>query len=312
MPDPNTNSPSLPAVADLARRVRAGGVVVVSGAGLSTESGIPDYRGRNGAAARRHEPMTHQSFVADPGARRRYWARSHLGWPLISRATPNAGHLAVARLEQLGLLRGVITQNVDGLHSAAGSRAVIELHGRLARVVCLDCRAPSSRTELARRLAEANPGWGGRALVLNPDGDVDLSDDLLDGFVVVGCRSCGGTLMPDVVYFGGTVPADRVAAAYEFVRAASLLLVLGSSLTVLSGRRFVVAAARAGIPVAIVNEGPTRADPLAAVRLDAPLGRTLQQLVALVEGAHEGHDTVVRVPAAASREHQSVGPTIEG
>lgn len=263
-----------------------GGAVVLSGAGLSTESGIPDYRGRTGTARQRQSPMTHQAFVGDPLARRRYWARSHVGWPLMARAVPNEGHVAVARLEQQGLVHGVVTQNVDGLHTAAGSRRVIDLHGRLSRVVCLDCRAISTRAALAERLAVANRGWAGdRGSAVNPDGDVDLPADMLDGFVVVGCRGCGGTLMPDVVYFGGTVPRERVAAAYGLVSRARLLLVLGTSLTVFSGRRFVVAAARAGTPVAIVNEGPTRGDTVAAVRLDAPLGRTLGELVSLVEGA---------------------------
>lgn len=274
-----------PALVDLAAHVARGGVVVLSGAGLSTESGIPDYRGRTGTALSRPAPMTHQAFVGDPVARRRYWARSHLGWQVMSRAVPNAGHRAVARLEELGLVAGVITQNVDGLHSAAGSRRVVDLHGRLDRVVCLDCRATSSRAELAARLNGANTEWRARAGAVNPDGDVDLEDAALAGFVVVDCLACGGVLMPDVVYFGGSVPAERVLAASDLVDAATLLLVLGSSLTVFSGRRFVIRATACGTPVAIINEGPTRADDRARVRLDAPLGPTLSQLVALVEGA---------------------------
>jgi NAD-dependent SIR2 family protein deacetylase len=271
----------LDALADLVAR---GGVVVVSGAGLSTESGIPDYRGPSGAARRPHAPMTHQAFVHDPIARRRYWARSHMGWGLMAHAVPNAGHLAVTRLEELGCVRSTITQNVDGLHSAAGTRHVIDLHGRLDRVVCLDCKATSGRSSLAHRLARANPTWRAEASAVNPDGDVEVAEEVLEDFVVVDCAQCGGTLMPDVVYFGGTVPPERVAAAFDEVEQARALLVLGSSLTVYSGRRFVVAAAKAGTPVAIVNEGPTRGDEYAEVKLEAPLGATLQDLVARLVG----------------------------
>jgi NAD-dependent SIR2 family protein deacetylase len=165
-------------------------------------------------------------------------------------------------------------------HSAAGTRRVIDLHGRLDRVVCLDCRATSGRASLAERLVRANPSWHAAAAAVNPDGDVEISEDVLDCFVVVDCAQCGGTLMPDVVYFGGTVPPERVASAFEEVGRARSLLVLGSSLTVHSGRRFVVAAAKAGTPVAIVNSGPTRGDEYAALKLDASLGETLQDLVA--------------------------------
>ena len=275
-------------VSALADLVRPGRVVVLSGAGLSTESGIPDYRGRSGAAVRRQAPMTHQAFVSDPLARRRYWARSHVGWSVMSRARPNAGHVAVTQLEDLGLVNGTITQNVDGLHTAAGTRRVIDLHGRLDRVVCLDCRATTTRARLADRLAAANASWQARATQVNPDGDVEVADQLLDDFVVVGCERCSGTLMPDVVYFGGTVPADRVAEALDLVEGAGLLLVLGSSLTVFSGRRFVVRAARAGIPVAIINEGPTRGDAHAVLKVDAPLGRALNELVDLVQRSATG------------------------
>jgi NAD-dependent SIR2 family protein deacetylase len=252
-----------------------GGVVVLTGAGLSTESGIPDYRGPSGAALRRHAPMTYQAFVSDPGARRRYWARSHLGWQRMAQAQPNAGHRAVAELERAGAVTGVITQNVDGLHSAAGSHEVIDLHGRLDRVACLSCGALSDRGRLDDRLREANPDWRGLALATNPDGDVDVADDHLDAFMPVGCEACGGVLKPDVVYFGENVPRQRVEQAYSWVDAATTLLVLGSSLHVFSGRRFVMRAADAGIPVVIVNQGPTRGDDVAAVKIDAPLGATL-------------------------------------
>ncbi|MGC4889839.1 NAD-dependent protein deacetylase [Micromonospora sp. DT227] len=264
----------------LARLLAGGGVVVLSGAGLSTESGIPDYRGPSGAA-RRHTPMTYQAFTRDPQARRRYWARSHLGWRTIARAAPNDGHRAVARLQQAGLLDGIITQNVDGLHTAAGATGVIELHGRLDEVTCLDCGNLTGRDELHRRLTEANPGFDARVAHVNPDGDVELPDEAVAGFRVVDCGVCGGGMLkPDVVFFGETVPAPRVADCFALVEGARAVLVLGSSLTVMSGRRFVLRAAKRGIPVAIVNQGVTRGDGYAAVRLDAPLGATLTALAA--------------------------------
>ncbi|WFE36667.1 NAD-dependent protein deacetylase [Micromonospora sp. WMMD975] len=260
--------------------VAAGGVVVLSGAGLSTESGIPDYRGPSGAA-RRHTPMTYQAFTRDPDARRRYWARSHLGWRTIARAAPNEGHRAVVRLQRAGLLGGIITQNVDGLHTAAGATGVIELHGRLDEVTCLDCGNATGRDELHRRLTEANPGFDARVAHVNPDGDVELPDEAVSGFRTVDCGVCGsGMLKPDVVFFGETVPAPRVADCFALVEGSLSLLVLGSSLTVMSGRRFVVRAAKHGIPVGIVNQGATRGDGYATVRLDAPLGATLTGLAA--------------------------------
>ncbi|MEW2379071.1 NAD-dependent protein deacetylase [Micromonospora sp. NPDC047812] len=262
----------------LAGLVAGGGVVVLSGAGLSTESGIPDYRGPSGAA-RRHTPMTYQAFTRDAQARRRYWARSHLGWRTIARAAPNEGHRAVARLQRGGLIEGIITQNVDGLHTAAGSPRVVELHGRLDEVVCLDCGNQTSREELDRRLREANPDFDARVAAVNPDGDVDLADDEVARFRTVDCTFCrGGMLKPDVVFFGETVPAARVARCFALVARARLLLVLGSSLTVMSGRRFVVRAAKLGVPVVIVNQGPTRGDGYAALTVDAPLGRVLPAL----------------------------------
>jgi NAD-dependent SIR2 family protein deacetylase len=267
---------------DLARLtalVAGGEVVVLSGAGISTESGIPDYRGPSGASLRRHAPMTFQAFRDDPVARRRYWARSHVGWALMRTAVPNAGHRAVAALEAHGLVTGTITQNVDGLHQAAGSREVVDLHGRLDRVVCLACGATSSRAELRERLDAVNREWRATLTAVNPDGDVDLPDDELDGFEVVDCLACGGLLKPDVVYFGENVPAARVAESYARVGRARLLLVLGSSLTVFSGRRFVVRAAGTGTPVAIVNDGATRGDEHATLKLSAPLGETLTALV---------------------------------
>lgn len=277
----------------LADLVAAGRVVVLSGAGLSTESGIPDYRGPQGAL-RRHAPMTYQEFIADADGRRRYWARSFVGWPRIAAAVPNAGHRAVAELNRVGLVTGIVTQNVDGLHQAAGARDVVDLHGRLDRVVCLACRALSDRAELEARLRQANSGFAGALAEaagtaaggeVNPDGDVAVPEHLVERFVTVPCPGCGAdALKPDVVFFGESVPVDRVRRCVELVARADLVLVLGSSLTVMSGYRFVLQAFEEGTPVAIVNQGPTRADGRTAVRLDAPLGATLTELLGRIQG----------------------------
>jgi NAD-dependent SIR2 family protein deacetylase len=267
----------------VAELVAGGGVVVLSGAGISTESGIPDYRGESGSL-RRHTPMTYGDFVDSESGRQRYWARSHLGWRTIGQAVPNDGHRAVAALQARGHLDGVITQNVDGLHQAGGARSVVDLHGRLDRVVCLDCGRMSPRELLARRLTAANEGWQARVTAVNPDGDVDLADHELDGFRTVDCTACAGTLKPDVVFFGETVPADRFRRSYELVERAAALLVLGSSLTVMSGHRFVLRAAKLGIPVAIVNQGATRGDPYATVTVDGALGQVLPELVGRLAG----------------------------
>jgi NAD-dependent SIR2 family protein deacetylase len=259
--------------------VQDGGVVVLSGAGLSTESGIPDYRGPTGAL-RKHAPMTYQAFVGSPDARRRYWARSYLGWQQIARARPNRGHHAVAELQRRGLLDGVITQNVDGLHQAAGARDVIELHGGLDLVVCLTCGIRDTRTRMDERLRVANAEFVAHVTSINPDGDAELSDDQLDGFVPVGCGYCSSDLLkPDVVFFGENVPRARVDACYALVEAAHALLVLGSSLSVMSGLRFVRRARALGLPIAIVNQGETRGDELADLKIDAPLGDVLTDLV---------------------------------
>ena len=265
--------------AALAGLVAGGDVLVLSGAGISTESGIPDYRGPTGVL-RRSLPMTYQTFTGDPVARRRYWGRSHLGWRLFRGAAPNAGHRAVAALQAAGRLTGVVTQNVDGLHQAAGADLVVELHGNLDRVVCLRCRALSPRAELARRLDLANPGWEARATAVNPDGDVTVDDAALERFEVVGCTACGGVLKPDVVFFGENVPPPTVRRCYDLVAASRAVLVLGSSLKVFSGLRFVRRAAALGRPVAIVNQGVTRGDELATVKVDAPLGASLARLTA--------------------------------
>lgn len=263
--------------------VASGGALVLSGAGLSTESGIPDYRGPTGLA-RRATPMTYQAFTGSAAARRRYWARSFLGWRHIARAVPNDGHRAVAELSRRGLLAGIITQNVDGLHQAAGAADVTELHGSLHRVICLACGQRTARAELDRRLTAANPGWDpfgtGLAAAVNPDGDAVLDDEAAASFAVADCAACGGVLKPDVVFFGENVPPARTRACYDLVEAASALVVLGSSLTVMSGFRYVRHASRLERPVVIVNQGTTRGDDYAAATLDAPLGPILTALVA--------------------------------
>ncbi|KRC53847.1 MULTISPECIES: Sir2 family NAD-dependent protein deacetylase [unclassified Nocardioides] len=259
-------------------RCATGPLVVLTGAGLSTDSGIPDYRGP-GAPARM--PMTYQEFVSGPAAQQRYWARSHLGWSRMRRADPNAGHRAVAVLGA----DLVITQNVDGLHEAAGTPHTVALHGRISDVVCLGCRRTTARAALQQRLEEANPGWAAAHadVAVRPDGDVDLEDTA--GFVVPACEDCGGALKPDVVFFGENVPKPRVERCYAAVDALAgtggSLLVAGSSLTVMSGLRFVRRAAHRGTPVVIVNRGTTRGDELATHKVDAGTSEWLTALAGL-------------------------------
>ncbi|HEX3758498.1 MAG TPA: NAD-dependent protein deacetylase [Kofleriaceae bacterium] len=256
-------------------------VVALTGAGCSTESGIPDYRGPD-TPPRKRPPIQHREFIEHADMRRRYWARSVLGWERFSTARPNPAHAALAEMEQRGVIAGVITQNVDSLHGAAGSQAVVELHGALARVRCLDCAAVTRRDALQARLLAANPGWleRTREAEIAPDGDADLPDELVDGFTVVACEACGGsgTMMPDVVFFGGNVPRPTLDAAWTVFDRAEALLVVGSSLTVFSGFRFVRRAAERGVPIGILNRGPTRGDDHAAVRLDARAGEVLPAL----------------------------------
>jgi NAD-dependent SIR2 family protein deacetylase len=263
----------------LVQLVRGRCIVALTGAGCSTESGIPDYRGPD-TPPRARPPIQHREFVGLAEMRRRYWARSTLGWARFSSARPNAAHTALAALEQRGAIAGVLTQNVDGLHGAAGSRTVVELHGALARVRCLACAAMTTRDALQARLLAANPGWFDRArgVTIAPDGDADLPDPLVAEFSLVACEACGGTLMPDVVFFGGSVPRATLDAAWHLFDRAEALLVVGSSLTVFSGYRFVRRAAERGIPVGILNQGPTRGDELARVRVDARAGIALPEL----------------------------------
>jgi NAD-dependent SIR2 family protein deacetylase len=250
-------------------------LVVLTGAGLSTDSGIPDYRGP-GSPSRM--PMTYQEFVSGADAQQRYWARSHLGWSRMRGASPNDGHRALAALDPSLL----ITQNVDGLHERAGSRRVVALHGRISDVVCLSCRSRSSRRSLQDRMAASNPDWVARhsAVATGPDGDVDLEATV--GYVVPVCE-CGGVLKPDVVFFGENVPAARVERCYSAVDAlgsSGVLVCVGTSLTVMSGFRFVRRAFKAGTPVVIVNRGPTRGDDLATYKVEAGCTEFLSDLVA--------------------------------
>ncbi len=260
----------------VAKLLRDRSWVALTGAGISTDSGIPDYRGPTSIRA---TPMQYSEFVGSLDAQQRYWARSYLGWRRIGHAKPNAGHRALADLETAGLA-GVITQNVDGLHAAAGSRRLITLHGDIATVICLDCGDRSARTELQDRLADANPQLDEPPVLehaeLRPDGDAVARD--WQQFRLVGCLQCGGRLKPDVVFFGESVPKARVEAAYALVERADVLVVLGSSLTVMSGLRFVRHQARQQQPVVIVNRGPTRGDDLATVKIDSGCSETLSEI----------------------------------
>ena len=288
-PRPAASTPTTDDVAALARLLAAHpGTLVLTGAGMSTDSGIPDYRGPDGT--RRVTPMQHGEFVATSEARRRYWARSFIGWQRFRRAEPNASHEAVATLQGRGVLGPVITQNVDGLHQQAGSRDVTELHGTLAEVVCLTCDDRSDRADLQRRMTEANPAFadilrsgGADGSQIRPDGDVVLPPAAVAAFRLPHCLVCGAdTLKPDVVFFGGSVPRDRVDRVFALVDDAPALLVLGSSLAVMSGLRFVRHASRRGVPVAAVTRGPTRGDEYMTLRVDNGLAPTLRTVLDLV------------------------------
>ena len=272
-----TVAPETDLVAAAADLLRGRTWVALTGAGISTDSGIPDYRGPTSVRA---TPMLFSEFSGSAEARRRYWARSYQGWRRIGQARPNAGHHALAALEQTDGLTGIVTQNVDRLHQAAGSRAVIDLHGDIATVVCLECGAKSPRLEMQHRLAALNPDVPPPARLehaeLRPDGDAVV--ERWSDFVLAGCEHCGGPLKPDVVFFGESVPRERVERAYAYVDAADVLVVLGSSLTVMSGLRFVRHSAKAGRPVVIITRGPTRGDALATVKIEAGCSETLVAL----------------------------------
>ena len=292
LPDLDTPVTRLGDVGDLADLVRGGNVLVMTGAGVSTGSGIPDYRGPRGAFRSGHVPMQYAEFAASAAARRRYWARGLVGYHRMLDARPGPAHAGVAALEAAGLVRATVTQNVDSLHTAAGSRDVVELHGALKRVVCLDCATLMPRDRFDARLEAANPGFAAHlaqasATRINPDGDAELPEHVLAGFVAVDCPVCEtGRLKPDVVFFGESVPRERVRRVSDALAASRALVVLGSSLSVMSGYRFVRAAVRAGTPVAIVTRGPSRADadlvPGRDVRLDAGVEPVLADVLAAV------------------------------
>ncbi len=266
------------AVDRLTDLMRGGSVVALTGAGLSTESGIPDYRSPE-ALARPRRPIQGPEFVRSEAVRRRYWARAVLGWDRMRSARPNAGHLALATLEQRGVVTRVVTQNVDRLHAKAGSRRVVELHGALDEVACLSCGAIETRDALQARLLERNPGWTALAADGAPDGDADLPAHLVEAFRPVGCARCDGVLKPRVVFFGDSVPRPVVDEALAAVDAAKLLFVVGSSLAVFSGYRFLRRAAERGIPVAIVNRGAVRGEEHAILKIEQSTGETLGSLV---------------------------------
>lgn len=250
-------------------------VFVLTGAGISTDSGIPHYRDEHGAWQRK-PPIDLRAFLGDAGARARYWARSFVGWPSFAGARPNHGHEALARWQQREPEHALVTQNVDGLHARAGSVEVVDLHGCLDEVVCLDCGARQPRARLQDELARRNPDWLGVDATVLPDGDAAVEDRDFDGFAVPACAHCGGLLKPDVVFFGENVPRARVAAAQQSLAQADAMLVVGSSLMVYSGFRFARAAREAGLPLALLNRGVTRADAIATLKLQADCGTTLR------------------------------------
>ncbi len=251
-------------------------LLALTGAGISTASGIPGYRDAEGNWQRK-PPVTHQEFVGDLAVRKRYWARSMLGWPMMRAAKPNAAHIALASLEQQGRLAHLITQNVDGLHTAAGSASVLELHGRLRDVKCMVCDTAHAREWLQSSLVAANPGFLDASASVAPDGDADLDTDFHD-FELTSCAHCGGMLKPDVVFYGDSVPLARARAALAAVEAADALLIIGSTMMVRSGYRLCEAAHAAGKPIAAINLGRTRADPLLFLKLQVECGAALEGL----------------------------------
>jgi NAD-dependent SIR2 family protein deacetylase len=252
-------------------------VFVLTGAGISTDSGIPDYRDADGAW-KRSPPVTWQAFTADPATYRRYWARSYVGWPIFSAADPSRSHRALAALERSGRIATLVTQNVDGLHQRAGSRDVIDLHGRLDGVICLGCSDTGPRAGLQPRLRELNPDWQPHTAAAAPDGDADIDADAVARFVPPHCTHCGGLLKPDVVFFGENVPRARYARALDALHASDGVLAIGTSLMVYSGFRFVRMAHERSLPVALLNRGRTRADDLGGLKLDADCGAVLELL----------------------------------
>lgn len=267
----------LPELIEFLRTRRS--LLVLTGAGCSTGSGIPDYRDENGAW-KRSPPVDFRDFMKSDAVRRRYWARSFVGFLRMSDVRPNPAHRALAELEAADRVRMLVTQNVDGLHQRAGSRSVIDLHGRIDTVVCMSCGMKSSRRALQARLRAQNPLWGQHTGRTAPDGDADLGDVDYGAFEIVACAECAGMLKPDVVFFGETVPAERVASVRSALEAADGLLVVGSSLMVYSGYRFVRQATELGLPIAVVNRGRTRADAVSAVKVDGDAERVLPEVTA--------------------------------
>lgn len=263
-------------VSELRQRLADGGVFVLTGAGVSTDSGIPDYRDERGAWKGR-EPIQYRDFVGSDAVRRRYWARSMVGFPVMERAEPNSAHRALVELEARSALSLLVTQNVDGLHRRAGSRSVVDLHGRLDEVRCLGCGALTARTELQSELVARNGDFARANAIVRPDGDAELSDIDYQRFDVPDCRTCGGILKPHVVFFGENVPSERVTRSMAILERAKMLLIAGTSLMVFSGFRFARAAARFGIPIAIINRGVTRADELSALKIEGNVGDVLTE-----------------------------------
>ncbi|MEM1024835.1 MAG: NAD-dependent protein deacetylase [Myxococcota bacterium] len=280
-----SSAPELPGVppdenaARLIEFMRGRRVCVLTGAGTSTDSGIPDYRGSS-TRHRKRNPVQFRPFVDDVRVRRRYWARAVIGWPRFRTVRPNPAHEALAQLEAAGVVDGLITQNVDRLHHKAGSSDPLELHGALAEVGCLDCHRLWCRDEVQAWMLALNPGFEDDGAESAPDGDAELPSELIERFEVAACPACGGVLKPRVVFFGENVPKPIVEEAWARWRRANALLVVGSSLTVFSGYRFVKKAPLQGLPVAILNLGPTRGDPLAELRLDAPVSQVLPKVAA--------------------------------
>ena len=260
-------------------------ISILTGAGVSTGSGIPDYRDRDGNW-KNAEPIQFGDFVRSSDYRQRYWARSYVGWQRFSKAAPNSAHRALARLEAAGKVDTLITQNVDGLHRRAGSDKVIDLHGDLAKVRCVDCETLSSRTAHQQRIRDANPDWHAEVFRYKPDGDAELAADSYASFTVPDCAACGGMLKPDVVMFGEGVPKQRVAAAMAAIERSSALLVVGSSLMVFSGYRFARHANAQGKPLVIVNQGRTRADDIATLKIDADCAELLANVARPDDGRH--------------------------
>ncbi|HET9957056.1 MAG TPA: NAD-dependent protein deacetylase [Polyangiaceae bacterium] len=285
--DPSIGKETAPNELDAAAALRElsdffarGPIFVLTGAGVSTDSGIPAYRDERGEWQRPQRPVEYRRFMDFEATRRRYWARSMLGWPSFDRAQPNSAHRALAQLERAGWLSLLVTQNVDGLHQRAGSQRVVDLHGRLDHVICMQCRVRTSREALQHRLIEDNPLFSNASSRVAPDGDADLADADYDQFRLAHCQACSGVLKPDVVFFGENVPQERVERAMQALERSAGVLIVGSSLMVYSGYRFAKRALKLDIPVAILNRGRTRADEFATLRVPHGAGEILTALVA--------------------------------